>query len=113
MAEQNTPIGGNMNMHNNVEIDGLVANIMTLTQNTKELAEVIKNLQNNNLIVHKNLINALKDVQKSVSSTSNKQLTGNSNRDKRIARRNGQKYVRRPMNARAADYMFPNPYRKK
>ena len=85
MAEQNTPIGGNMNMRNNVEIDSLVANIMTLTQNTKELAEVIKNLQNNNLIVHKNLINALKDVQKSVSSTSNKQLTGNSNRDKRTA----------------------------
>ncbi len=85
MAEQNTPIGGNMNMRNNVEINGLVANIMTLTQNAKELAEVIKNLQNNNLIVHKNLINALKDVQKSVSSTSNKQLTGNSNRDKRTA----------------------------
>ena len=85
MAEQNTPIGGNMNMRNNVEIDSLVANIMTLTQNTKELAEVIKNLQNNNLIVHKNLINALKDVQKSVSSTSNKQLTGNNNRDKRTA----------------------------
>lgn len=34
-------------------------------------------------------------------------------RDKRIARRNGQKYVKRPMNARAVDYMFPNPNRKK
>lgn len=34
-------------------------------------------------------------------------------RDKRLARRNGQKYIKKPMNARAVDYMFPNPNRKK
>ena len=33
--------------------------------------------------------------------------------DKRLARRNGQKYIKKPMNARAVDYMFPNPNRKK
>lgn len=93
MPEQNTPIGGNMNMQTNTDINALVANIMALTQNTKELGEVIKTLQNNNLIVHKNLIKALKDVQASVSSTSNKRtesITSKRNADDEYKKRKAQ-----------------------
>ena len=73
MAEQNTPIGGNTNPYaqNSSDISSLIASIAMLTHNFRELETVIKDLQNNNSTINKNLIAGLKDVQKSMLSSSN------------------------------------------